>query len=158
MAAPTPTDRELPDGIKLEDGHSTLITCDRNPTLKLWEKTVKPPGFDGGDSVEQTTMHTVRWREMAPRKLITLTNCTAVCAYDPAVLTELQDLINVESVFTVTHPDGTQWPFYGYIKSAEPAEHAEGTQPTMNVEIVPTNFDFINKVEAGPALVDVAGT
>jgi hypothetical protein len=56
MAAPTPTARVAPAGIKLKDGFPTKITLAADTNIEFWEKQVKPPGIDGGDAVVQTTM------------------------------------------------------------------------------------------------------
>ena len=80
MAAPTPTVRITPPGIFLRDGFSTLITFAVDPNIDLWEKVVKPPGLDGGEKVETTTMHNTVWRTFGPRELITMTAATMTCA------------------------------------------------------------------------------
>ena len=158
MAAPTPTARTAPTGIKLKDGFSTLYTFSRKPNVNLWEKTVTPPGVDGGDSIEQTTMFNTRWRTQAPRALLTLTESSFNAAYDPGVLTDIVEMINIEQTITARFPDGTTWAFFGYLKTFQPGENSEGAQPEASCTIVPTNFDPVGKVEAGPALASVTGT
>lgn len=155
---PSPTARQTPAGIKLEDGHSTIITLAADPDVSLWEKSVTPPGIDGGDAVEQTTMHNVTWRPMAPRRLKTLTEMTFTAAYDPDAYNQLVGLINVETTVTVRFPDGSTLAFYGYLKSFEPQELSEGEQPEANCSIVPTNADPVTGAEAGPVLTSAAGT
>ncbi len=41
---------------RLDDGYQTLIEFAENPAIKLWEKSVTPPGIDGGDAIDTTTM------------------------------------------------------------------------------------------------------
>lgn len=158
MAAPTPTTRGTPAGIKLKDGFSTKITFARNTTISLWEKAVKPPGVDGGDSIDQTTMHNTAWETMAPGTLKKLTQSTFTAAYDPNVYNQIVSHINIEDTITVTHPDGSTTAFYGYLKSFEPTENRIRAQPEAQCVIVPTNFDPSAKVEAGPATASVSGT
>lgn len=158
MAAPVATVRQTPAGIKLKDGFRSLITFALDPDISFWEKTVTPPGIDGGDSIEQTTMHNVDWRTMAPRSLKTLTDSSTKVAYDPALYTQILSLINAETTVTVRFADGSTLAYYGYLKSFEPDEMSEGTQPEATINIVPTNFDPVNKVEAAPVLTSVAGT
>lgn len=158
MAAPVATVRQTPAGIKLKDGYQALITFAADPDVSLWEKTVTPPGIDGGDAIEQTTMHNDEWRTMAPRALKTLTESSFMAAYDPACFTQLNNLINVETTVTVTFSDGSTLAFYGYLRSFEPAELTEGEQPEATCNLTPTNFDPVNKVEAGPTVTSVAGT
>jgi hypothetical protein len=101
MGAPTVTARVDPPGIKLDDGHSTTFAFSADANVNLWEKTVTPPGIDGGDEIDTTTMHNNTWRTRAPRQLKTLTEMSCTCAYDPVVYTELLALINVRQSITV---------------------------------------------------------
>lgn len=158
MAAPTPSARQTPAGIKLEDGHSTLIAFAADPDVSFWEKTVKPPGIDGGEAIETTTMHNTNWRTMVSRQLKTLTPCSGKAAYDPNVVNNLNDLINVQTTITIHFPDTSTLAFYGFLQSVEFDEMSEGTQPELSYTIVPTNYDPVNKVEAGPVLTSAEGT
>lgn len=155
MAAPTPTSRSTPSGIPLRDGHSTLITIAADADIDFWEKTVQPPGLDGGDPVNATTMHNTTYRVQRPSSLISLTEITATVAYDPAVYTQIQSIINVETTITVTFADGSTVAFFGYLRMFEPQEVQEGEQPEAEITITPTNWDHANNVEAGPAVSSV---
>lgn len=156
--APVPAARGTPAGIMLDDGYSTKIAFNANPTVSFWEKTVKPPGIDGGDGIDQTTMHNTTWRVMRSRALKTLTECTGTAGYDPNVVNQLNSLINVETTVTIHFPDGSTLAFFGYLKSIEFSDNTEGELPMINYSIVPTNFDPVGKVEAAPVLTSVPGT
>ncbi len=158
MAAPVATARGTPGGIALQDGYQTLITLALDTTIEFWEKTVKPPGIDGGDTVETRTMHNTTWETFAPRSLKRMTECTTRVAYDPLMYTEIVSAINRRDTITVRFADGSTVAFYGYVKSFEPADVEEGTQPEADITIQPTNWDHDNNVEAGPTLVEVSGT
>jgi hypothetical protein len=158
MAAPIPGTRGTPAGIKLKDGFSTKIDFAANPTVSFWEKTVKAPGIDGGDGIEQTTMHNTAWRTKAPRQLKTLTESTTKVAYDPNVYNQIYALVNVETTITVHFPDGSSLAFFGFLQKFEADDLQEGTQPEATVTITPTNFDPVGKVEAAPVLTSVPGT
>jgi hypothetical protein len=158
MGAPTPTARGTPAGIRIDDGFSTKITFGSKPTLSVWEKTVKPPGVDGGDAINATTMHSAVWRTMRPRHLKTMTDCQATVAYDPSVMSDIRDQCNVEQVFTLTFPDGSTDAFYGYMKSFEPSNNSEGEQPEATITIIVTNYDATVHAEQGPVFGSVAGT
>lgn len=147
-----------PAGITLKDGYQTLITIAADPDISFWEKTVQPPGLDGGDPIDTTTMHNSTWRTLSPRALITLTECTLTVAYDPDAYNQIQDVLNTETTFTVTFPDGSTLAFFGFLRLFEPQSAEEGAQPEANITIQPTNYDPVNKVEAGPVLFDVEGT
>lgn len=158
MAAPAITARSDPSGIKLDDGYRCLYAFAANPTLSLWEKTVQPPGIDTGDSIDTTTMHNDRWRTAQSRALLTLTPMQSVCAYDPAIYTQLEALAGVEGAITIHYPDGSTVSFFGYFQKADFAPLEEGKQAEATVTIVPTNFDPVAKVEAGPLVVSAVGT
>lgn len=163
MAAPATTARLNPssaptNGIAFEDGYQALLAFNINPSVKIWEKTVKPPGMDGGDAIETSTMHNTTWRTFAPRSLKTLTEMTIKGAYDPDVKNDILLLINVRGSITLTYPDGSTEDFYGYLRVADFDELVEGTHPEGTFTIQPTNWDPVNRVEAAPVLTEVAGT
>lgn len=159
MAAPATTVRGTPAGIKLKEGQGITIAFSRRATVSFWEVTIKPPGIDGGDAVEQTTQLNTTWHTTAPRVLKTLTEATVNAAYDPNVYNDiLTYLINQEGSVTVKFEDGSTLDFYGYLRTFEPEEHKEGEQPRASIAITPTNFDNVNKVEAAPVLTSVTGT
>ena len=157
-SAPVASDRQTPTGIKLNDGYQTLVTISSDSNISFWEKSVTPPGLDGGDAIETTTMHNTKWKTMTSRALVTLTEMTLTAAYDPVAYDQLRDIINLETTITVNFPDGSTLAFYGFVKGAELAELVEGTQPEMTVTITPTNADPNDHTEQAPVLVEVAGT
>lgn len=152
------TTRSTPVGTKIDDGFSTLIAFAADPDVSFWEKTVKPPGIDGGDAIETTTMHNTTWRTMAARQLKTMTNITGTCAYDPVVYDQIVALCNVEGEFTVHFPNGDTLDVYGYLKSFEPQDNEEGSQPEANFEIVCTNVNPTTGAEVAPNYITAAGT
>ena len=158
MAAPATTPRSAPGGIKLDDGFSTKIAFERDPDVSFWEVTVQPPGVDGGDPIDTTTMHNLNWRTMAARALKTLTESSVTARYDPAVYTQILELINIPGAITVHFPDGSTLDFYGFLQTFEVGDHAEGEPPEATLTIQPTNYDPDNDVEAAPVLTSVAGT
>lgn len=160
MTAPVTTTRQTPGGIKLKDGYSTKIAFENDPDVEFWEKTVQPPGLDGGDEIPQTTMHNTTVRTFAPRSLYTLTNTTTTVAYDPNSINSIKNnLLNQEGSITVHFPDGSTLDFYGYLKSFTPSDHTEGEQPEAEIVIVATNTDPDNNfTEEVPVLTEVSGT
>ena len=157
MAAPTPTTRVTPDGIKLDDGYQTLVTFEADTNISFWEKSINPPGLDGGETNDTTTMHNVTYRTSAPRALKTMTEMTITAAYDPDLYDEALALINVETVITVTFPDGSTLAFWGYLRVFAPSEVAEGSQPECSLTIQPTNQDT-DGAEQAAVMTEVAGT
>lgn len=158
MAAPTPSARVDPTGIRLDDGYSTLITLAVDTDISFWEKTVTPPGLDGRDPIDTTTMHNERVVTKAPRSLIDVTDATATVAYDPLVYDQCLSALNVRTTVTIRFPDGGTYCFFGFLQAFTPQEMSEGEQPEAEVTICVTNFDPVNHVEALPVLTNVAGT
>lgn len=165
MASPTHQARTTPTGRMLRDGYSTKIAFEQtgsipalDPELYMWEKTVKPPGLDAGDAIDITTMHNIDWRTFSPRALITMTDCNFVAAYDPEIYNAILNIINIPGNITVHFPDGSRLSFFGFLRTFEVADHAEGSFPEANCSITCTNFDPTNSVEAAPLMTQVAGT
>lgn len=127
----------------LEDGYSTLIGFTGAPAILLREKTVTPFGMMGGDRIEQTTMRNVTVHTYAPQHLIEASEMSFTASYDPAVLTTLISILNVNDLIVVTHSDGHHWEFFGYLKDVVPNENTIGEQPTVNCTIAPTNVDLV---------------
>lgn len=158
MTAPAVTTRVEPVGIKLEDGFSTKIALSQDPDISFWEVSITPPGVDGGDPVQTSTMYNTTYRTMAPRALKTLTPLTVTAAYDPAIYDQIVAIINVNGAITLIFPDGSTVSFYGFVQNFQPQEVAEGTQPRAQITITPTNTDPTDGSEEGPVVDSVAGT
>ncbi|GIW60121.1 MAG: hypothetical protein KatS3mg087_1187 [Patescibacteria group bacterium] len=147
------TARTAPTGKRLSDGFSTKIAFAADPDVTFWEISVTPPGWDGGDKIDDTTMFNTAYRTFAPRKLIEGTDISAVVAYDPKVINEILALINVNGWITVHFPNGDTLDFVGYLKSFVPSELSEGERPTADITIVVTNR-LDTGVETAPVFTD----
>ena len=153
-----------PDGIHLDDGYQTLISFEVNPAASFWEKTVKPPGMDGGDPIDTTTMHNETWRTMAPRQLTSMTDLNLTVAYDPVLYdarTEagsILNLLNQKTTINVVFPDGSVLAFYGFLRSFDPTPLEEGSQPEATIVGTVTNQDPSTGAEEDPVLVNAPGT
>ncbi|MEM3120686.1 MAG: hypothetical protein QXZ57_07210 [Nitrososphaerota archaeon] len=159
FAAPTPSAIGTPAGIHLRDGYSSKIVFAALNTASFWEKTVQPSALDGGEPIDQTTMRNTTWTTKAPQSLKDMGPVQVVCAYDPDYWNQIDtELINVPTTITIQYPDGSTLALYGYLKSAAPNPLQRGQQPEITLVIVPTNWDHVNKVEAGPVLTSVSGT
>ncbi len=158
MAAPTPSARSTPVGRKAPDGYRTTISFSKFLTVAVWEKDVKPPGIDGGEPIDTTTMLNDLWRTMAPRQLKKLEPISANCAYDPDDYPRLISMCLEEQVCTVRMPNGGTIAFYCYINKVDPQDNKEGEQPMISLSIIPTNEDPSDRTEQGPVYTPAAGT
>lgn len=124
----------------LEDGYSTLVTFDLDNAVALLEVSVTPPGYEGGDSIDVTTMRNTLYKTFAAQGLITVSESSLVVAYDPVVYGNIQsNLINKNGIITFTFSDGSSIDIWGYLKNFTPNECAIGERPTANCTVTPTN-------------------
>lgn len=124
---------------RLDDGFSTVISFASDTDIKLYEKSVTPPGVSGGGEVDTSTMLNTVWRTRNPKQLKTLSESSFVAAYDPAVYTEIVALVNINNLITITFPDGATLAFWGWLDEFSPGELVEGEQPTAEITIIPSN-------------------
>lgn len=158
MAAPSLTARIPPPGLRLDDGFPTTIAFAADPDVDFWEKTVKPPGIDGGEPIATSTMFNVTYHTMAPRKLIKYDAVEVKAAYELAVLAQIRALINLPTSITIHYPDGGTDSFWGFLQKFTPDALEEGKQPECTITVVVTNQDPNTSQESGPVTVPAAGT
>jgi hypothetical protein len=144
------TARSTPVGTKLKDGYQTLIAFSVDPDISFWEKTVTPPGFDGGELIDQTTMFNTTVMTYAERALFKVTDAQLRAAYTPKLYDQLLAIQGTPGTITVHFPDGSTLDFAGVLKSAIPGENVEGTQPEIVIVIGATNVDPSTGVEVVP--------
>lgn len=124
---------------RIDDGFQTTVSFADNPTVKFYEKTVTPPGMDGGGANDTTTMRNSTLRTKAPKKLKSMTDMTMTAAYDPEVYSSVWAMINQNQLITVNFPDGSDIQFWGWLDKFMPGEIREGEQPTATVTVVCSN-------------------
>lgn len=139
----------MPSGLRIIDGHQTIVTLPAAPNIGLWEVEITPPGLDQGGPNDATTMRNTAWRTMFPKHLATLTAMTFTAAYDPAVLSDFIAHRGVNQLVVIRFPDWSTWSFWGYLDKVIPERIVEGAQPRVTVTIQPTNFNN-SQVETGP--------
>ena len=126
---------------RIDDGHSTTVTFADFPTVKFYEKTVTPPGVEGGGENDTTTMLNTIWRTRSPKKLKTLSEGSLNAAYDTEVYSTIITMIQTNQLITVNFADGSKYAFWGWVDSFVPGEIVEGEQPEAEVVIIPSNTD-----------------
>ncbi len=134
---------------RMDDGYQTLLSFAADPTVLFYEKTVTPPGVDGGGEVDTTTMLNSTWRTRNPKALITLSEAALTVAYDPATYPEIIALVNVNNLITITFPDASTLAFWGWLNTFVPGEQVEGEQPSAEINIIPSNQNA-SGVETAP--------
>jgi len=158
MAPPSVTARTTPVGYKMPDGYRSTFAAAAKPGLQLWEVSGKPPGIDGGEMINTTTMLNNIWRTWDARHLKTLTPLTFKAAFDPDVWNDLLNMINTPGAWTFHYPSGDALSFYANLEKVEPEDFEEGKMPMVTCTLTPTNWDPVNFVEAAPVYTVAAGT
>lgn len=161
MADPVATGRNNPfdaGGRPIPNGYQALVAFSEQPSLLVFEKAVTPPGWDGLEPIDITTMYNVRSRTKAPRHLIEAQNGSMRVGYDMDAWVTVDNLINQNQNITAWLPDGTSYAFWGWLKTWIPQEMEDGIFPEAEMEIVQSNWDSTNCVEAGAVLTIGTGT
>lgn len=131
----------MDSNVRIDDGFQTLITFENIPAVKIFEKTVTPPGMQAGGAIDTTTMRNIAWRTNSPKKLKTLTAISATVAYATVAYAELMAQISLLQQITVTFPDGATLSMWGWLDEFTPGQLEEGNQPTATITIQPSNHD-----------------
>lgn len=121
-------------GGRIDDGFSTRVGWASAPDLKIWVKTVKPPGLTGGGKIATTTMENSRLRTFKPKQLLEITDGELKAAYDPAVVLQLYSLMQVLDEITVTFADNSTLTFWGWLEEFTPDDISEGVQPEASIK------------------------
>ncbi len=158
MTAPTPTARQTPTGRRIPEGFTIKVTFATQPALGIWEVKVKGKGADGGEPINISTQHNVKWESMAARTLRKQTDTAITAGIDPDAFPTLDNLINFNDTITLLYPDGSTECYYGYLQKYEATEWEIGGFPLVNLTIIPTNCDPSNFAEQGPVFTAASGT
>lgn len=124
---------------RIDDGFPTTVHFEEDPTVQFWEKSVTPPGIQGGGANDTTTMRNIAWRTRSPKKLRTLGDFTMTAAYDPEVYTSILAMLQVNQRIMVIFPDGSGVRFWGFLDDFSPNEITEGEQPDAEITVIPSN-------------------
>lgn len=124
----------------LKDGFSTRHAFAEG-ALSVEEVETTPPGVDGGDGIDQTSMANNTFRTEYPRALKTITPGGCRVKYKSDSITAIIAQVNVVQKITTSMPDGTDQVWWGWIKSFIPDGLTEGGLPTANMEMRSSGMD-----------------
>ncbi len=158
MAAPTPGTRIQPTGAKVDQGYRIVVCNSLDTDVSLWEIEVTPSSDDGGDAINTSTQWNDRRHTKRPRRLIDGQGGKMKCQLASGTMNQLRALINREATITEIWPDDSTYCYYGYFKSAKFDAFKEGEKPTVEVEIVETDWDYTNSLEVAPVFAQGTGT
>jgi hypothetical protein len=140
----------------LLDGFKTVYSI-QGVTAKFEEISVQPPELDAGGEISQTTMRNSRWRTSTGKQLISMGTMTSKVAYDAAVLPQMQAILGLTKLITITWPDGASVAFLGSVDKFTPDELTEGTRPEASITIIP-NMRTVAGVETAPVYTSATST
>jgi hypothetical protein len=158
MAAPPLAARIIPIANRLDVGYQSVLVFHAFAALAIFEKTVQPPGGDGGAPIMTTTMLNLAYETKAPQRLRGYSDGVVVAAYDPKVVAVLDELINLPTSITFGWPDGTAAAFWAYLQKYEFSALEKDKQPDVTLTVTVTNWDPVNCVEAGPVHYNGTGS
>lgn len=158
MAAPSATARQDPSGVKLGDGFKTLVTFANDSNIALWEDEINPPGWEGDEPVETTTMQNDVLRTYSPGSLARIPDATFTCLYDPGVYDAVKEIINDPTTITYRFPNQDTYALYGYLRAFVPDALSRGNRAQATVTITFTNQDPTTCEEELPVYTAGAGT
>jgi len=143
----------------IEDGQGATIILANAPTgggpgITFKEKSITPPGLDGGGEIDTTTLRNTLYRTKKPKTLLTISTMSLTVTYESSLYDEILTMLNVNQLITVNFPDGSSVAFWGWLNSFKPGSLEEGTQPTADIEIIPSNQNDSSE-ETGPDWSDV---
>lgn len=158
MAAPGVTARVLPTGYKLPEGFKAAIAFSLRPQVNIWEVEVAPAGVQVAE-INTSTQLNITWMTKWLSALKESKDVAGQAGYDPDAMDDLVFLCGAQSgSFTINAPNGTKFAYWGACKDFTFQAWRAGQFPMLTYANVVTNYDPVNKVEAGPATTQAAGT
>ena len=131
----------------MPEGHSTTIEFSDFPNISFWEKTVTPPGMEGGEPIDTTTMYNEAVKTKWPQTLIEITGMAVTAAYKPELINECYEAMNYHQVITITFPTTGTASDYGWLRNFKPNRMETGTQPTAEIMV-----EFSGETGASPVV------
>lgn len=158
MASPPVTARTIPSGYKLPEGFKATIAFSKKPALNIWEVETAPSGMEVQE-INTTTQHNIRYVSKYPSYLVANDDITGTAGYDPDVMDDLVSLLgDPTGSFTIHMPDNTSHSYWGFAKSFKFQPLRVAQFPLLSYTLCVTNYDPVNKVEAGVLTTQAAGT
>ena len=137
----------------MKDGHGiTLSIAGHDFSLVLDPTEITPPGIEGGDPIENTTLSNTAVTTKVPPALKKITDGKLTVTYNPGEQADIDSAIGDNAAITITFPDAgdATLVFYGYLKEFTPGELKKGELPTAECSFVATNDNA--GVETAPIL------
>ena len=131
----------------MPEGFSTKIDFADTPQLSFWEKTVTPPGMEGGEPIDTTTMYNTLVKSKWPQTLVEITGMSLTASFLPDLINEAYAAVNVLQVITITFPNNGTASDYGWLRNFKPNRFEIGAQPTAEIMV-----EFAGETGASPVV------
>ena len=133
----------------MDDGYKISIAFGTSTITMFQIETGTPPSISGGGAKSTTTHSNTAWRTKAPKHLKEAGPMNLTVQYDPQLIDEIMDSLQVNQSITVTFPNGDTLVVWGWLEEFSPGEMAEGEVPTADIVIEISNRNG-SGVETGP--------
>lgn len=158
MAAPAVTSRTVPTGYKLPEGFKITIAYSLRPAVNIWETEGAPAGQEAA-AIDTTTQHNTKYKTKWISAILETSDVDGQAGYDPDSMDDLLFLCGAQAgSFTVHMPQGTKYAYWGGLRAVRFQPLKVGQFPMLNYVNTITNWDPVNKVEAGPSVTQSSGT
>lgn len=150
--------RVLPTGYKLPEGFKSTIAFSLKPGLNIWEVDVPVPGAEA-TVINTTTQLNTKWDTKWLSALVDSGEVSGNGGWDPSFYDDYIFLTGAQAGSVTIHaPTNTTHNFWGGLKSFVPQPLRPKQFPLINFTLVNTNYDPVNRVEAGLFTVPSPGT
>jgi len=159
MAAPSVQTRGTPAGSRLKRGWRSKFTFGLATTLPIWEFEIQLFEVDGGPPIPLSTFFNSVFHTKAPQALLDFTQLKVKGLYDPDIWKDAngyKTILNIEQACTLLWPTTGTLSFFGFpTKMRFTTLMVQQTEaPAVEFDVEVSNWDPVNRVEAGPAYAD----
>lgn len=156
MAAPGVVTPGTPLGAKMPEGFRCKLSFGRLTTFAFWARELTPAPVNNGNALDVTTFYNTLFKTKRPQVLYEVGDIQAVGLWDADIFKDAQykALLGLESNISILFPQGSTFSVFGYLQSITPSRMTHGEVPMTTINVVVTNWDYVNHVEAGPAYAD----
>jgi hypothetical protein len=125
----------------IQEGFSTIVTCDDFPGWTIIMRDVTPPPVQGG-VIDTTNMLNRLRRTKVPRWLYDVGEFSTQCLYDPAFYTlAWVSLVNYNRPYNIIFPDNSRMRVRASMTDFAPQALRENELPLADVKFMPLGRD-----------------
>lgn len=157
MAAPAVQTRSTPTGaIQYEGGPTSRFTIGLNKALCIREFEIAACKIVGGQPIRISSFFNVLFHTKVPQTLLDLEAFVVRGFYDMDIWkdTMYKTVMNKNGAMTFRSAEGSTLSVFGWAREVTFQPHKLGEAPTLELMCEVSNWDPVNRVEAGPSYSD----